>query len=61
MGPLALGGLFRGGGGGGDHLESNPVTIKSIDCDFLNLEYPQSSSLLAIDLKVFKFNLSIFI
>ena len=64
------GGLFCGGGGGSggggcgggvDRLESNPVTIKSINCDFLNLEYPRHSNLLALDLKVFKFNLSIFI
>ena len=47
--------------GGTDRLESNPATIKSVNCDFLILEYSRSSSLLAIDLKVFKFNLSIFI
>ena len=53
------GGGGGGGGGGVDRLESNPVTIKSINCDFLNLEYPRSSNLLAIYLKVFIFNLSI--
>ena len=63
-GLVGFGGLFCGGGGGGggggvDLLESNPVTIKSINCDFLNFKYPRNSNLLAIDLKVF--NLSIFI